>query len=418
MALTDTRLRNLKSTGKRFELPDRDGLVLRVSQRGVMTWTVSCRVSGQGEAAGTRVTRLAGAKQRFTLGEYPSISLAEARERAAVIKRLARAGTPPAVEARAEPVSAPTVADLVERYVSSHVHRNLKGGKNVENLLRRHVVPRWGEREMGSITRGDLIDLLEEVRCPHETEIVGSGGKQTKAVRGGPGSAAEVRKWTRAMFQFAVEVGILTENPLADIRNRDRQKKRDRVLNMNELRAVWRASSHMGHPWGPYLQLIMLTGDRRGEWANARPEWLDTDCTRLEIPAAHYKTGKPQVVPLSTKAREIVRSLPSPELGPFLFSSTGGERPVSGFSKAKARLDKLIAEDRGAAMPHWVIHDLRRSMATHMEKIGIEPHIIEVCLGHTLRGIAGTYRHYSYLAEKAQALPRYTTLFGKSLTEV
>lgn len=55
-------------------------------------------------------------------------------------------------------------------------------------------------------------------------------------------------------------------------------------------------------------------------------------------------------------------------------------------------------------MAPWVVHDLRRSMATHMERIGVEPHVIEVCLGHVLKGVAGTYRHYGYLPEKTAAL--------------
>jgi integrase len=314
MALTDTRLRNIKPTGERFELPDRGGLVLRVSQRGVMTWAVMLRVHGAGERAGVRVNRLSSRKQRLTLGEYPTISLAEAREKAATVKRLARAGTNP-TELRAQPPAPPTVAQLVERYVHEHLGRNLKVGVNVEKLLRRHVVPRWGQRELTSLTRGDLIDLLEAIRCPQPTVITGQWGTESLVVRGGAGSAAEVRKWVRAMFQFGVEIQLLTENPFADIRNRDRQTRRDRVLNMEELRAVWRAAGRMGYPWGPYLQLIMLSGDRRGEWANARVEWLDPDRTRLEIPAAHYKTGKPQVVPLSNQAQALVRSLPVPELG-------------------------------------------------------------------------------------------------------
>ena len=251
------------------------------------------------------------------------------------------------------------------------------------------------------------MSLLEEVRCPRSMAMKSTNGDTIEVRRGGPGSAAEVRKWTRAMFQFAVDNELLVENPFADIRNRDKQRKRDRILTMDELRTVWRVAGCMGYPWGPYLQLIMLTGDRRGEWANAHADWLDPGCTRLEIPAAHYKTDKPQVVPLSAQAREIVSSLPGQEFGPFIFSTTGGLRPVSGFSKAKARLDKLISAETGAPLPHWVIHDLRRSMATHMERIGIAPHIIEACLGHVLKGVAGTYRHYSYLAEKTDALQRW-----------
>ena len=95
MALTDTRLRNLRPTGSRYELPDRDGLVLRVSQRGVMTWAAYYRVQGKGDGAGVRLVRLSGPKQRFTLGEYPAMSLAEAREQALAVKRLARSGADP-----------------------------------------------------------------------------------------------------------------------------------------------------------------------------------------------------------------------------------------------------------------------------------------------------------------------------------
>ena len=85
-------------------------------------------------------------------------------------------------------------------------------------------------------------------------------------------------------------------------------------------------------------------------------------------------------------------------------SSDGGARPVSGFSKAKARLDRALADRLGHPPQPWVVHDLRRSMATHMERIGVEPHVIEVCLGHVLKGVAGTYRQYAYLPEKAAAL--------------
>ena len=254
-----------------------------------------------------------------------------------------------------------------------------------------------------AISRGDFVSLLEEIRKPQVVKVDGLAGAYD-ATRGGPGSAAEVRKWTRAMFQFAVDVQLLSENPLADVRNRDRQKPRSRVLTMDELRFVWRAAARMEYPWGPYFHLIMLTGDRRGEWANAQAGWLDPERTRLEVPATHYKTGKPQVVLLSRQARALVEALPSPELGPYLLSSLGGTRPISGFSKAKGKLDALTSADREGGLPPWVIHDLRRSMATHMERLGVEPHIIEVCLGHALRGIGATYRHYSYLSEKAAAL--------------
>lgn len=389
MPLTETRLRALRPTGSRSELPDRDGLSLRVSQRGVMTWTVAFRVQGESAAGGTRRNRLSGDKRRFTLGEYPLVSLADAREKALAVRRLARAGTNPVETLRPKPKAVVTVADVIARYGTEHLRRNTRAGGNVEKLLALHVTPRWGDRELSSITRTDFVALLEEVRRPTVVSVKTSRGTY-KATRGGPGSAGEVRKWVRAMFQFAFDVELLPDNPLASVRNRDRQKPRSRVLSMEELRVVWKTSASMPYPWGPYFQLILLTGDRRGEWANARADWLTPDRTRLEIPATNYKTGKPQVVPLSRQARTIVEVLPAPELGPYIFSSLSGARPISDFSGAKGKLDGLIAAERKAALSPWVVHDLRRSMATHMERLGIAPHIIEVCLGHTLKGIGAT----------------------------
>ena len=137
-----------------------------------------------------------------------------------------------------------------------------------------------------------------------------------------------------------------------------------------------------------------------------RASWLDVDAGRLEIPAASYKTGKAQVVPLSTQAQTILRTLPVHEFGRYLFSSCAGIHPISGFSKVKRQLDTSIT-CKGEKLAHWTLHDLRRSMATHMERIGVQPHVIEVCLGHSLRGIGAVYRRYEYLPEKKLALQQW-----------
>ena len=338
--LTDTQLRKLKVTGERYDTPDAGlpGLALRVSAKGQKTWTVVYRVRGSGEVSGERVARLTGDKRRLTLGEYPAVGLADARARAAEIKRQARSGidTGDAGKQDDSHATVPAVAGLIDRYVSDHLRRNgLRAGSNAEKQLRLHVGGAWNTRPVASITRADLVLLLENVRIPFEVEVR-DGDKVERRKRGGPGAAAEVRKWTRAMFQFAVEAGLLLNNPFADVKNRDKQRSRNRVLLMSELAAVWEAAEAMNYPWGPYYRLILLTGDRRGEWAKAQWHWLDRERERLEIPAAEYKTGKAQVVPLSGQARAIIRALPQGEAGSFLFSSDGGATPVSGFSKEGA----------------------------------------------------------------------------------
>ena len=102
-----------------------------------------------------------------------------------------------------------------------------------------------------------------------------------------------------------------------------------RVLMMEELALVWRWAARAPYPWGPFLQLLMLTGARRNEWACAKQAWLIADRSRLEIPSMNNKSGKTQVLPLSRQAREILHTLPEQNLGPYLFSSCGGDRPIS-----------------------------------------------------------------------------------------
>jgi integrase len=167
---------------------------------------------------------------------------------------------------------------------------------------------------------------------------------------------------------------------------------------MDELKAVWAAADDMGYPFGPMVKLLILTAQRRAEVANLERGWLLCDQQAFEVPASHYKTDRPQVVPLSAPALAIVEALPKWNGGTFMLSTTAGKRPVSGFSKAKARLDRL------SGVEGWTLHDLRRSAATHMARLGVAQEHIERVLGHAIEGVAGTYNRYSYLPEKRAAL--------------
>lgn len=407
MPLSDTKLRAVRPTGARFELADRDGLALRVGAGGAMTWTLTYRVRGQGEASEGRVARLASSKRRMTLGAYPAMSLSEARRAAVTARSQAAQGVDPGAAQRAQAVAqagAMTVGQLIEHYATHHLRPNLRSGGAVEAKLRRHVLPAWGDRPVVEITRGDLLQLLDRVRSGGDVTVKTRGRGTFTHKRGGVGAAAEVRKWVRAMFQYAVDAEIRVDNPFAGVRNRDRLKPRDRVLSMEELRAVWAAACSMPYPWGPLYQLLLLTGCRRGEWATACWSWLDAGWTTLEIPAEHYKTSRSHLVPLSDVARGIVARLARGEAGDHLFSSDGGWTAIANFSEGKEQLTRGAEAYLGMPMAPWVVHDLRRSMATHMERLGILPHVIEACLGHTLKGVAGIYRRYNFAKEKREAL--------------
>ena len=196
--LTDTQPRKLKPTGERYELadPGLPGLAVRVSAKGQKTWTVVYRVRGSGELSGERVARLAGDKRRVTLGDFPSVGVADARAKAAEIKRLARSGIDAGDAGKQDdsPATVTVVADLIDRYVTDHLYRNgLRAGSNAEKQLRLHVGGVWSTRPVVSITRTDLVTLLEKVRIPFQIEVR-DGDRIERRKRGGPGAAAEVRK--------------------------------------------------------------------------------------------------------------------------------------------------------------------------------------------------------------------------------
>lgn len=183
---------------------------------------------------------------------------------------------------------------------------------------------------------------------------------------------------------------------------------RERVLSMHELNRVWVAAGELAYPFGDMMRLLLLTGQRRSEVAEMKRGWLDIDQRAVEIPAARYKTKLAHVFPLSVPAWALVNALPKWNEGDCLFNTTAGKRPVSGFSKAKLRVHELIAKhaakNRLAPMEPWTVHDIRRSVATHMARMGTPQVYIERVLGHVVQGVTGTYNRYSYIDEKRAAL--------------
>ena len=190
---------------------------------------------------------------------------------------------------------------------------------------------------------------------------------------------------------------------------------------MDELRRVWGAAEAVGYPFGDAVRLIMLTGQRRSEIAELEWGWVDAERRTVEIPAARYKTKRPHVFPLSAPAWALVQSLPRWNGGECVFSTggrgrTAGARPISGFSKAKEVISAKIAKvDATEGLPRiepWTVHDIRRSVATHMARTGVPQEHIERVLGHVVQGVAGTYNRYSYLDEKRAALEAWGKLWS------
>lgn len=379
MLLTEVKIRNARANGdKRLELSDGNGLTLRVSPDGRKAWTVTYRVAGGGKFDATLGRNRAGDKKRVSVGYWPSVTLAQARAAASAIRAQALTGADPKPASNKVPT---TVAELIRAYCDNI---NVKMLTDKRRLLEARIKPVWGDREVHTLGRGELAELIRPLS---------------------PSRQFEVRKHVVAMFNWAADHGIVSANPFAGIRLKIEMKPRERALSINEARQAYSASADMGYPFGTLYQLLLLTGCRLREIAESRWDWLDGD--ELIIPGASRKNGRPHVVPLSSPAVKLVAALPHQD-GPYLFSTTDGTRPVSGFSKAKERLDKSLGTD----FPPFVVHDFRRTVRTQLSRAGVDAITAELILGHQLSGIMGVYDRYERVEERRSALEAW----GRSLT--
>ena len=272
------------------------------------------------------------------------------------------------------------------------------------------VLGRWRTRTIHEITRRDIHDLLDRV-----------------IARGAPGAANRTLAAVRKMFSWAVSRDIIAASPCANIRPPTRENSRDRVLSDDELRLVWRGAAAIGWPFGPLVQLLALTLQRRNEVAEIDRKEIDRQQHVWVIPKERVKNGQEHEVALSPAVLKILDGLPKMghNSGGSLVFTTTGERSVSGFSRAKRRLDAEILElqkaaaiergddpDQAEPLPHWTLHDLRRTGASGMARLGINLPVIEKILNHTsgsFGGVAGVYQRHSFSDEKRKALDAWAS---------
>ena len=371
------------------------GLYAQISHGGTRSFAVMIRIGGR--------------QVRRTLGRYPALSLADARRKAREFFEQAAAGVDPKAEAkrqeresRAE--DATTFAAVAELFVERYCkRRGLKSWAETQRILRRYVVPRWGDRQLANITRADVVDLMDDVED-------NNGATMSRRV------LAVVRK----LFNWALdERGLIDTTPIGRGMARGRERTRNRYLDADEIRAVWAAADAEGYPFGDFTKLLLVLGQRRVETATRQWEHIDLDAGTLTIAAEDTKSSRTQVLPLSDMALAIIEAIPR-TTAPWLFTNTG-RGPIVGFGKPKAR----IAAAAGIAP--WGLHDLRATVATHMgEDLRIPPHIIGAVLDHDPKRYSGTtaiYLRGARLDDKRQALDRWAehlrrTIAGKPVAKV
>jgi integrase len=410
--LTDQGVERLKYDPRiapkngRLEITDElcPGLILRVTPNGAKSFSVIYKIRGEGGVtpAGRLLT---GRQHRITLGATPPLDLKFARERAKEILRAASEGRDLRQERIATNIRQHqnTFERTFQRFIEQEIKPNVSSWRVVERVLRIHVLPHWAGKKVHDIRRSDIHAILDDL-----------------VSRGLRGAGSEVRKHLSRFFNWAADRELTSENPLSGLKRSDLGSNLEagRALTDAELRAVWRSACSLGYPFGALFRLLILTGQRRNDWAHARTSELDVENCWLEIPRTRYKSRRDHIVPLSALAIEILGAVPSYSCpSAFLFSSREGRVPVSGFSKAKAKVDNEASATlklEGHSLASYRIHDFRVTCETRLATLGFNQDIRDAVLGHAKRGLQRTYNKYDYHDEKQTALEAY----GAHITNV
>lgn len=322
----------------------------------------------------------------------PGLTLQDARREAKkLLGDVARGSNPLTERRKTATAGADTLRSIAEEYIRRE-GKGLRSASERQAILNRHVFGKLGSRPVGEIKRSDIVRLLDKIDDDHGP----SAADQALAV------IRRVMNWHAARsddFRSPIVRGMARTKP--------KERARQRTLTDGELRAVWVAAEASNGLFGPFVQFLLLTAARRTEASAMARSELSADI--WTIPPARYKTGLELIVPLSSPALAALARLPVVGKGKYVFSSDG-ERPLSGYSKAKAKFDKACG------VTGWTLHDLRRTARSLMSRAGVNADIAERSLGHVISGVRGTYDRHAYFDEKKHAFEALAVLIERIIS--
>ncbi|MBT6272506.1 MAG: tyrosine-type recombinase/integrase [Chromatiales bacterium] len=320
----------------------------------------------------------ANKKRRYSFGKYPALTLGEAREWGAdLLKKAARGESLERVE-----TIDTTFATLMEQYLTEYAEPRLRTAIQVRRALTRYALPLFGPRAVARITPTDIHNLIASIGAPFQAN-------RTRSYLSG------FFKWCCSQPPIPVTV-----NPVRLVDKPHAEKSRDRVLTREEVQAVLKAARGIGGPFGVLFEVLIRTGLRKGEVAKLTWDRLDLVEGVLVLGAEDTKNAQPITVPLTPTVSRLLQGVE--RKGPYVLT-TNGKTPISGFSKAERRLKETVG------IANIRVHDFRRTFASTLGQLKVEPHIIEACLNHTggkITGIARVYNRYQYFDERREALLR------------
>jgi len=389
--LVDGLIADAKSTGRTIITWDEDlrrfGVLATAS--GAASYVIQYRLGGRGVPS-----------KRVTLGKHGALTPDQARKLASTKLGEVDRGRDVAQE-RADArrkLAAGTFKDAVERYLDT-AGRGNRSWDETRRLLEYDAVPVLGSRPMVSVTRGDVAALIDAV-----------SGRSASVGRALFAALRPFIKWCR-------DRGLIEVNPIVDLKGPQPPESRDRVLSEAELKAFWQAASAECWPFENVFKLLLLTGQRREEVAGMRWSEADLDAGTWTIAKKRCKNGKAHTINLHPEAVRMLDPLGDEAAarraddGELVFSTTG-TTPVSGFSKAKARIDGRMKALLGDKFQPWRTHDLRRTAASGMAALGFQPQVVERVLKHVSGaqgGLVGVYQRHEYREERHRAIIAWGT---------
>src|SRR5574337_468346 len=411
MALSDTKLRNLKPADKAYQEADEGGLFAEVMPGGAKVWRMRYRIGGR------------GAKQeKITLGDYPTYSLAEARAWRDDCKILAGRGLSPMALRRGDAIpedAAPAVKELAEAFIREWCLKTREKAKakeeatkeadtveafarrwyaeiaepansnprNIKRILDKDVIPALGGKQLADVTVTDVLAITDTIKN-----------------RGADQMALQTRNVLKRLFAYAIAREKTAFNPAAAIEAKfiAQAKSRDVALTPEEigrlLRAIYQSSMKRAHKLA--LHLLILCMVRKSELTEARWEEIDFDRAEWSIPGERMKKDKPHLVPLSRQAVAMFEELRGLASGSdWVFPSRGDLKQPIAKTTLNVAVRALEIEVRD-----FVIHDFRRTASTHLHEAGFNSDWIEKALAHETKGIRGVYNRAEYLERRREML--------------
>ena len=381
-ALTDTKLRNLKPRRKPYQVADGEGLVLEVRPSGQKAWLYRYRLYGRPE--------------KLSVGTYPDVSLADAREVHGDAKRLVKAKKSPA-QAKQEDKrrlsdDLQTVSGLAKAYLEDHVDK-LTSAKRGRYYVEDKILPVIGRKFLEEVTPGDCIAIVQKIKRA-----------------GAPAVARKVLEQLRGLFGYAVDHHLMTVNPAAQVRATKiigKKESRSRSLSGDEIRRYLKAVEDLPTSQANRLafKIILLTLCRKGELVKAQKEHVDLKRGEWFLPAENTKNGREHVVYLSNQTKKLFEQLVGlAGESPWLLPGRNAKEHISLTTLNQAI---FVAKDKSKKL-EWLgtvwIHDLRRTASTHLHDLGWPSDVIEKALNHTIGGVRGVYNRALYADQRKEML--------------